>query len=514
VQPGSVRLPRDQPATIWELHLGALPQALAPLAALLNQRRATRRPGLGEDHVDLKAPRPMCDVGLPLLRSPEEALVDTPFDVELVYVTLVLDLAPRDEDVGFIASLVPPCARPSPRPPVPPARTVATGRPSAYRRGSGHRCVCHPPSATILSRSDAVCQAAFNRQRKVSPYQERHFAVSRCSYQVEASEPGQAYQWRSVHAPTCRADQGKVESPMQRSHSNLNLGKPFDKSGPQRYNAPLMEETVKPLNRDRLSVLMAMILLGSVLFRFIEMPEQVWNLQPLGSPLEIRLTGTWLLIALMIGLVCTGTNLILHDHPHLEEHAGRPIYVYWILPGAVAALSAYLLAHATMWPLWIGGLFLVGVSISLTVSAEYTAVSPDDPGYPLARLALNVLAYLLAFTFFAIIYHTRSRSLVTATLTLLAAALLALDLLSVAEVQFGRVLLFAGIVGLVVGESTWALNYWQISAWAGGLFLLLVFYIVVNVAHQHLLERLSVSTLVEFAVVAIVVLVIILLGAP
>jgi len=275
-----------------------------------------------------------------------------------------------------------------------------------------------------------------------------------------------------------------------------------------------MQETIKPLNRDRLSVLMAMILLGSVLFRFIEMPEQVWNLQPLGSPLEIHLTGTWLLIALMIGLVCTGTNLILHDHPHLEEHPGRPIYISWILPGAVAALSAYLLAHATMWPLWIGGLFLVGVSTSLTISAEYTAISPDDPGYPLARLVLNVLAYLLAFTLFAIIYHTRSRSLVTATLTLLGAALLALDLLSVAEVQLWRVLLFAGIVGLVVGESTWALNYWQISAWAGGLFLLLVFYIVVNVAHQHLLERLSVSTLVEFAVVAIVVLVIILLGAP
>jgi len=137
-----------------------------------------------------------------------------------------------------------------------------------------------------------------------------------------------------------------------------------------------------------------------------------------------------------------------------------------------------------------------------------------DGARVLARLDLNVLAYLLAFTFFAIIYHTRSRSLVTATLTLLAAALLALDLLSVAEVQFWRVLLVAGIVGLVVGESTWALNYWQISAWAGGLFLLLVFYIVVNVAHQHLLERLSVSTLVEFAVVAIVVLVIILLGAP
>jgi hypothetical protein len=275
-----------------------------------------------------------------------------------------------------------------------------------------------------------------------------------------------------------------------------------------------MQETIKPLDRNRLSVLMAVLLLGSVLFRFIELPEQVWELEPLGSPLEIHVTGTWLLITLMVGLVCTGTNLILHGHPHLGEYPGRPIYVSWILPAVMAGLSADLLARAPTWPLWIGGLTLVGVGISLTVSAEYAAVSPDAPGYPLARLALNVLAYLLAFTLFAIIYQSRTRSLVTATLTLLTATLLALDLLSVADVQFRRVVLFAGIVGLITGESTWALNYWQISGWAGGLLLLLVFYIAANVAHQHLLERLSGSVLVEFAAVTVTVLAIILLRAP
>ena len=275
-----------------------------------------------------------------------------------------------------------------------------------------------------------------------------------------------------------------------------------------------MYETRKPLDRNRLSVLVAVLLLGSVLFRFIELPEQTWNLQPLGSPLEIHITGTWLLTALMVGLVCTGTNLILHDHPHLKEYQGRPVYVFWILPGIVAGLSAYLLSQISTWPLWLGGLFIAGVGISLVISAEYTAISPEDPGYATARLVLNMLAYLLAFALFAIIYHTRTRSLVTATLILLTAALLALDLLSVADAEFRRVLLFAGIVGLIVGESTWALNYWQISAWAGGLLLLLIFYLSANVAHQHLLERLSASTLVEFAVVAIVVLIIVLLRAP
>ncbi|MEE8392402.1 MAG: hypothetical protein V3S14_16610 [Anaerolineae bacterium] len=275
-----------------------------------------------------------------------------------------------------------------------------------------------------------------------------------------------------------------------------------------------MQETVKPLDRNRLSVLVAVLLLGSVLFRFIELPEHTWKLQPLGSPLEIHVTGTWLLTTLMVSLVCTGTNLILHDHPHLEEHPGRPIYIAWILPGIMAGLSAYLLAYINTGPLWIGGLLVTGVSISLVVSAEYTAVSPQDPGYPIARLTLNMLAYLLAFILFAVIYHTRTRSLVTATLMMFTAALLALDLLSAADTQFRRVVLFAGIVGLIIGESTWALNYWQISAWAGGLFLLLIFYFTANVAHQYLLERLSTSALVEFAIVVIIVLIIILVRAP
>jgi hypothetical protein len=274
-----------------------------------------------------------------------------------------------------------------------------------------------------------------------------------------------------------------------------------------------MQETIKPFDRNRLSVLMAVVLLGSLLFRFIELPEHVWRLEPLGSPLEVHVTGVWLLTVLMVGVVCTGTNLVLHDHPHLGEHPGRPIYISWILPGVMAGLSALLLDRIASWPAWIGGLVLAGVSISLVIAAEYAVVCPDIAGYPTVRLALNMLAYLLVFVVFTLIYQTRTRSLITATLTMCTAALFSLDLLSVADVPFRRVLPLAGVVGLIVGEATWAVNYWHIRAWAGGLFLLLVFYVIVNVAHQHLLERLRTSILVEFAVVVAVVLTAILLRA-
>jgi hypothetical protein len=44
IQPGFVRLPRDQPAPVRQLHLGTLPQVVAALAVALN--KAGRRGGL------------------------------------------------------------------------------------------------------------------------------------------------------------------------------------------------------------------------------------------------------------------------------------------------------------------------------------------------------------------------------------------------------------------------------------------------------------------------------------
>ncbi len=270
----------------------------------------------------------------------------------------------------------------------------------------------------------------------------------------------------------------------------------------------------RPVDRDRLSVLLALLILGNVLFQFIELPARIYRLQALGSPLQIHASDTLLLITLMIGLACTGTSLVLHDHPLLIAHPERPVAISWILPGVLAGLSGYLLSLAPTLPIWIGGLVVFGISIGLTISAEHAAVHPDASSYAGARIALNVLAYLMGFVLFVLIYQTRTRSLVTATLTLLIATVLAIDLLSVADVQARRMLPFAGIVGLIIGESTWALNYWQISAWVGGLLLLLIFYTSINVAHQHLLDRLDLSTLVELAAVTVAVLVVVLIKGP
>ncbi len=271
-----------------------------------------------------------------------------------------------------------------------------------------------------------------------------------------------------------------------------------------------MEERVPRLNRDRLSVLIALILLTSVLFRFVQLPQITRQFHLLGSPLEVNLTGTGLLVALVCGLTAMGAFYILAAHPDAPDRLPRPLYFSWVLPGLLGGMAAYLIELAPNEVVWGGGLLLAMLFIGLTVAAEFAALSPRHPASTRARLGLNILAYLLAFLFFYLIYRTRARSLVTATTITVVASLIALDLLGVAETRATRVVLYSGIIGLIVGEMTWALNYWRVDNWTAGLLLLLFFYLTTGIAQQNLMGRLRPAVLLEFGFVTVAVLALIL----
>jgi len=267
-----------------------------------------------------------------------------------------------------------------------------------------------------------------------------------------------------------------------------------------------MAERIPRLNRDRLSVLIALILLTSVLFRFVQLPQVTRRFHLLGSPLEVNLTGTGLLVVLVGGLAAMGARYILAAHPDAPDRLPRPLVFSWVLPGLMGGMAAYLVELAPTEVVWAGGLLLAMLLIGLTVAAEFAALSPRHPAATRARLGLNVLAYLLALLFFYLIYRTRARSLVTATEITLVAFLIALDLLGVAETRATRVVLYAGIVGLLVGEATWALNYWRLDNWTTSLLLLLFFYLATGITQQYLLDRLKPAVLLEFGLVTAAVL--------
>jgi hypothetical protein len=76
------------------------------------------------------------------------------------------------------------------------------------------------------------------------------------------------------------------------------------------------------------------------------------------------------------------------------------------------------------------------------------------------------------------------------------------------------VVLYAVIAGAILGEATWALNYWRTTGYKASLVLLLIFYLVVSLGQQSLLGRLNPRILLEYAAVALAIITFIVLFAP
>jgi len=119
------------------------------------------------------------------------------------------------------------------------------------------------------------------------------------------------------------------------------------------------------------------------------------------------------------------------------------------------------------------------------------------------RFVANLLLYLVGFVLFALIYHTKERSLVTASATGLVALLAAAELLRPVKQRQALRWRMAALAGLVVAETTWALNYWPVSGLVGGAMLLLAFYVftgLVAAIQEGTLER---RMLLEYGAVSI-----------
>jgi hypothetical protein len=255
-------------------------------------------------------------------------------------------------------------------------------------------------------------------------------------------------------------------------------------------------------DRDRLSVLTAVILLAFALTRFLDLPSRSFTTSLFGSPLGIEINGPAVMLILVAALISAGSDTLIRSHPALGT---RSTLIHWILPGTTALVLAAVLNRAPDGPIWWLGLALSAIALLLVLVAEYVSVDPTDPAWDLATLGLTALAYALALLLFALLRSLSTRALVAAPVGGLVAAALALRLFVLragrGPLPLGRALLYAGLVGAVAGESLWALNYWRVAPSSSGLLAMIPFYLAVGVAQQHLAGRLTARVWVEYAVV-------------
>jgi hypothetical protein len=145
-------------------------------------------------------------------------------------------------------------------------------------------------------------------------------------------------------------------------------------------------------NRERLSAVMAVILLAYVAVRFVQVPAAQLNLAFLGVLLPLQFGVNTMLGVLVAGLTATGADWLLRDHPALGN---RTTYSHWILPGMTAWVLALVLSNLEFTPQWwlaFAGCALLLLAILL---AEYNSLSEGSRLHASVNLALTALSYAL-----------------------------------------------------------------------------------------------------------------------
>lgn len=256
---------------------------------------------------------------------------------------------------------------------------------------------------------------------------------------------------------------------------------------------------------DRISQLISLVMSGVALSSIAALPAWTVELNVLGSPLTVGFSVRWLLVALLMGLVAAGTDALVRSVPGQAIVDRRYTATFWILPCLVTLTAAVAVPAQFGNPIsWLASLALLAALLAGVLLAEHGTVQFGAASYRLARLGLNGATYLAAFALYTTIFNLHQRSLVSATLVLAVTFPLALELLRLTEEELATTWLLAGVVALVLGELTWAVNAWGLSDLAGGALLLIAFYTLTGIAQQSLAGRLSRRILYEFLTIAIV----------
>lgn len=275
-----------------------------------------------------------------------------------------------------------------------------------------------------------------------------------------------------------------------------------------------MIDRIPAINRERLSVTIALVLLALALIPLLNAPGRTVGASVLGSELGIDITPGGLITLLAAALACAGVDVLISAHPRVRSGQAGWTFVFWILPALAVLASAQWLSRASNGLAWTAQLLASGAALWVIIRTEFGTVDPDAPAAGRSRLLLNIAAYLLAFGLFAMIWETRARSLITATLMALIAFFLAIDLMWMTRAGGRRVALHALVVAAIIGECAWALNYWRATTATAGLALVLIFYALSGIATQHLFGKLTIRVLIEFALVIAAAIVILVLSAP
>ena len=219
-----------------------------------------------------------------------------------------------------------------------------------------------------------------------------------------------------------------------------------------------------------------------------------------------------LLLLALTAIMGLGADGIIRAHPRAEFHSVADTSPYLFVP-VLFTLSTGLFLEDVILSYWaVPAVSGAGVLMGATIYAEHISVEPEHPSFPMARFVLNVMTYLTAFGFYAVVYGFDVDLLPAAFAVGLISMLLSIEIFREAEADPIRALVFAAVIGVIVAEARWVLYFLPLEGFLAGIFLLLCFYLTTGLISHYLTEHLERAVLLEFAAVTGVGLSIVIAG--
>lgn len=265
----------------------------------------------------------------------------------------------------------------------------------------------------------------------------------------------------------------------------------------------------------QLARLMALTAAGLALAPFVRWPSWRLPLIVLDSPLTLAVTGVWAVAGVLGLLVGVGTDVLLRLDAERATAPWGETLPCWILPGLMAAVAALLTVRLTPWTAaW--GLALLGSALGIG-GVGWMLLDCLEGAHPRstwADFALTMVSYALALVAFTAVYAARVRTALSGSAVGIVAALLAVWLFSAAASLNRRTVFLGTAVGLALLVITWGLNHHPLPVVAGGVTLLLSFYVVTSLGRAYLLHQLTRRVGMELTVVVAAVLLLLIAFAP
>jgi hypothetical protein len=219
---------------------------------------------------------------------------------------------------------------------------------------------------------------------------------------------------------------------------------------------------------NRISVLTAMIVLAYTLANYVVFPETDISAQVPGFYLDIPFNIDTFTAILVAGLMATGADWLLRDHPAIK---GKSSFPHWILPALTAFVIGAPLNQLPYGPLWWLGMLLGTLVVVLVLIAEYISIDIADIRQPVASAGLSAVAYTL---FLVLVTTLRSDGLrLFFMVPILTVAIWLVGMRTMHLRLHGEWTIYeAAVVAFVVGQIAAAFHYWPLSPISYGLVLL------------------------------------------